>query len=299
MTLSKMQIGVIAGAVLLLFSLVLMGQQGYTTPTTKKGEPKKGEPEDILTEEVVLAQARNSLDSSQQVWLAELDRQKEQAPTITKEAEVLKLLSRTWFEYTNYIVSGYYARKAAELLQTGDAWAIAGSTYGTAYSASKERTEKKLAAKQAINAFAKAKELQPDVLKHAVNEGVMYLELSAVDASFPPMKGVRMLQALAAKHPNNVMIMMKLGRLSANQTRDFAKAKPRFERVLAIAKTQAVSEEILLEANTFLIECYKRESNKEKVLFHFDEAIKLSASSRAFQEKMIQGKQNYIETKIK
>jgi len=297
MSLSKMQIGVITGTVFLLFGLVLLGQRGYTSPTTKKGETKQGEPKDILTEEVVLAQARNSLDSSQQVWLAELDRQKEQAPTITQEAEVLKLLSRTWFEYSNYIVSGYYARKAAELLQTGEAWGIAGTTYGAAFSASQQVDEKKLAAHQAINALAKARELEPDTLQHALNEGLMYLELSAVDATVMPMKGVQLLQELAKKHPNNVMVMMTLGRLSATRSGDLAKAKPRFEQVLAIAETQAVSEELLLEANYFLIECYKKEDNKEKVLFHFDEAIRLSASSPPVQEKMVQAKQDYIETK--
>ena len=298
MNLSNLQIGTITSCFLLLFSLVVMGQTGFTNPNTKKGEVKKDEPvEELLTEEIVLAQARNSLDSSQHVWLAELDRQKTQAPTIAQEAEVLKLISRTWFEYRNYIVSGYYARKAAELLQTGEAWGIAGTTYGAAFAASQQADEKKLAARQAIKALEKAKEIEPDTLQHALNEGLMYLELSTVDATVMPMKGVRMLQDLAVKHPDNVKINMTLGRLSATRSGDLEKAKPRFEKVLAIAETKTVSQEILLEANYFLIECYKKENNKEKVLFHFDNTIRLSASKPEMQSQMIRAKQEYIDKK--
>lgn len=297
MSLSKIQISVVSFSAFLLLSLLLLGQLGFTVPSTKKGETAKDEPEALLTEEVVLAQARNSLDSSQLVWLAELDEQKAQASTIVKEAEVLKLISRTWFEYGNYIVSGYYARKVAELLDTGEAWGIAGTTYGAAFNASQNNDEKKLAARQAIAALEKAKGLEPDTLQHAVNEGLMYLELSTVDATVMPMKGVRMLQDLSTNNPDNVMINMTLARLSATRSGDLAKAKPRFEKVLALAEHQAVSDNVLLEANYFLIECYKQEGNNEKVLYHYDEAIRLSASKGGMQEQMTRAKQEYIDKK--
>ncbi|BDS13579.1 tetratricopeptide repeat protein [Aureispira anguillae] len=294
MNLSKLQIGIITSSLFLLLTLVVLGLMGYTVPSTKKGETTKSEPKELLTEEIVLAEARNSLDSSQTVWLAELDKEKAQATTTTKEAEVLKLISRTWFEYGNYIVSGYYARKVAELLDTGEAWGIAGTTYGMAYKAAPKNDQKQLAARQAISALERAKVLEPDTLQHALNEGLMYLELSAVDASVMPMKGVKMLQDLDAKYPNNVMVNMTLARLSATRSGDLAKAKPRLEKVLAIAENESVSDEILLEANYFLIDCYKQEKNKEKVLFHYDNTIRLSASMSSMQEQMIRAKQNYI-----
>lgn len=294
MNLSKLQIVVVAAAFVLLLSLVALGLKGYTVPSTKKGEATKDEPKELLTEEIVLAEARNSLDSSQTVWLADLDKEKAKANTTRKEAEVLKLISRTWFEYGNYIVSGYYARKVAELLDTGEAWGIAGTTYGMAFKASKDNSRKQLAARQSIKALEKAKELEPDTLQHALNEGLMYLELSAVDATVLPMKGVRMLQDLDHKYPNNVMVNMTLARLSATRSGDLAKAKPRLEKVLEIAENQPVSTDILLEANYFLIDCYKQEKNKEKVLFHYDNTIRLSASKPSMQEQMMRAKQQYI-----
>lgn len=294
MNLSKLQIGIVTSSLGLLLFLVSLGVMGYTVPTTKKGETAKNEPKELLTEEIVLAEARNSLDSSQTTWLAELDKEKAQAATIIKEAEVLKLISRTWFEYGNYLVSAYYARKVAELLDTGEAWGIAGTTYGMAFKTGKTNDAKKLAAHQAVSALEKAQVLEPDTLQHALNSGLMYLELSTVDASVMPMKGVRMLQDLDRKYPDNVMVNMTLARLSATRSGDLAKAKPRLEKVLAIAETQPVAEEILLEVHYFLINCYKEEKNKEKVLFHYNNTIHLSASKPSMQEQMIRAKQNYI-----
>jgi len=108
------------------------------------------------------------------------------------------------------------------------------------------------------------------------------------------MKGVRMLQDLDKQYPDNVMVNMTLARLSATRSGDLAKAKPRLEKVLAIAKKKTVSGEVLLEVSYFLIDCYKAENNKEKVLFHYDNTIRLSASKPSMQEQMVRAKQNYI-----
>jgi tetratricopeptide (TPR) repeat protein len=295
MSLSKIQYVVVFAALMLLLSLVMISQFGFTVANTKKGEEKIDKPEGLLTEEIVLSQARNSLDSSQLVWLAELDMEKARASTVSNEAEVLKLISRSWFEYRNFLVSGYYARKAAELLQTGQAWGIAGTTYGAAFSNTQIVDEKILAARQAIFSLDIAVELEPDTLQHALNRGLMYLELSTVDASVMPMKGVRILQQLDIDYPDNVMINMTLGRLSATRSGDLAKARPRFEKVLAIAEKSPVSDDILLEAHYFLIECFKSENIQEKVLFHFDKAILLSDSNQKMKEQMIIAKKKYKE----
>ena len=68
-----------------------------------------------------------------------------------------------------------------------------------------------------------------------------------------------------------------------------------FEKVISIAESENVSSEILLEAHYFLIECYKNEKNGDKVLFHFDKSILLSAKNQQLQQQMIAAKQKYIE----
>lgn len=295
MNLSKLQITVVTGAITLLLILVTLNLTGYTVSTTKKGQPTEDDPADALTEEIVLADARNTLDSSQAAWLTYLDQEKAQAATIEEEAEVLKLISRTWYENGNYLASGYYAKKVAELLQTGDAWSIAGTTYAAAFSAGQENDIKKLAAQKAIEALAQAKALQPDSLQHRINEGLMYLELSSVDARVMPMKGVRLLQELDQEFPNNVRVNMTLGRLSATRSGDLAKAKPRFEKVLEIAEMKPVADEILLEAHYFLIDCYKQEENSEKVLYHYNKMDELSAGQPAVQAQMKRAKEQYLD----
>ncbi len=292
---SNVQLGLIIGTVLLLFALLFLGR---TTPHTKKGEAKTSEeaPKELLSEEVLLAEARNSLDTNQIAWFAALDKQKSQAENTLEEAEVLKLISRTWFEHGNYIASGYYAKKVAELLQTGKAWAIAGTTYDQAYRRSKKDDERKLAVYLSIEALGKAKELEPDSLEYAINEALMYVELSTVDATVMPMKGIMMMRALDEKHENNVQINMTLGRMSATRTRDMAKAKPRFEKVISIAQKEYVPLQILAEAYFYLIECYKAENNKDKVLELYDTVIDLTTERPDIKQSLIAGRNEYLNT---
>lgn len=290
---SNSHIVVLLGASLLFLTLMLLYAFGYTVPNVKKGQPTKNQPELVLNEETILAEARVGLDSSQVAFLTALDQERAQSGDIAQEAEVLKLISRTWYEYGNLIVSGYYAKKVAELLQTGEAWGIAGTTYGAAFSRAKKNDLKKLAAQQSIMALAQARELQPDSLQHRINEGLMYIELSTVDASVMPMKGVGMLQQLAQEYPNNVPVLMTLGRLSATRSGDLAKAKPRFEKVLEIAQTRSVEREIQLEAHFFLADVYKEEENTKKVLYHYDQMLALTADQPAVQEQLSRAKDQY------
>lgn len=298
MNLTKVQYISLVFTAVLLVALLVMKALGYTVPATKKGQEKELESSGVLTEEIVLTQAMSALDSSQLVWLTELNTEKEIAATVANEAEVLKLISRTWYEYRNFMVSGYYAKKAAELIESGDAWGIAGTTYGAAFSNTNKVDEKVLAAQQAIFALEKAEQLQPDTLQHTLNKGLMMLELSTVDASVMPMKGVRVLQDLDKKFPDNIMINMTLGRLSATRSGDLKKAKPRFENVLSLAQKRRVSKNILLEVHYFLIECYKEEVDKNKVVFHFDKTIELSEDNPSMQDKMRQAKKEYIKNNL-
>ncbi len=293
---SNSHIVVLSATGLLFLSLLALYAFGYTVPNVKKGQPTEDQPELILNEETVLAEARAALDSSQVAFLTALDQERTQSDDIRQEAEVLKLISRTWYEYGNFFISGYYAKKVAELLQTGDAWSIAGTTYGSAFSRAKKNDLKKLAAQQSIAALSQARELQPDSIQHRINEGLMYIELSTVDATVMPMKGVGMLQQLAQEYPDNVPVLMTLGRLSATRSGDLAKAKPRFEKVLQIAQKSAVERDIQLEAHFFLADVYKEEENTEKVLYHYDQMLALTVDQPGVQEQLKRVKEQYETT---
>lgn len=298
MKLSTAQIGVLVGCLALLL-LLLVG--GKTAPNTKKGQETGTEasPETFVSEEILLAEARNELDSTQLAWLTTLDQQKAEATDVLQEAEVLKLISRTWIENKNYLLSAYYARKVAELLQTPEAWSIAGTTYDYAYRSGKNNVEKKLAARQAIAALEEAIALEPDTLQHAINEALMYVELSTVDASVMPMKGIMMLRDLDEKHKNNVLINMTLGRMSATRTKDMAKAKPRFEKVISIAEKEYVPLPTLAEAYYYLIECYKSENQQVEALKLYDQVIELTKDDERIHSSFVIGKQDYLQKQNK
>jgi len=293
MSLSKSQISVLAAGVVVIAALLFGGR---TIPNTKKGEEITAESQTILTIDAVLTEARTKLDSAKTAWLADLDQRKAQASSIEDEARILKLISRTWNEYNEFIAGGYYAAQVAQLEDKAEAWAVAGTTFGIAFNKESDNAKKKLAAQEAINAFQKAVALEPDSVRHAINEAVMYIDLSSVDASVMPMEGVMKLRSLDEKFPSNVAVNMTLGRLSATRSKDLAKAKPRFEKVIEIAKEKSVASNILMEANYFLIECYESTGNHEKVLEHYDACIALSDSGSVIQQKLKDAKQQYIQT---
>jgi len=293
MGLSKLQLGFVATGCLILGGLLFLGR---TKPTIKKGEEVGSESKIVLTIDAVLTEARTKLDSAQIAWLTDLDQRKAQAVSLEDEARILKLISRTWNEYEYFLAGGYYAVQVAKLEDDASAWAVAGTTFGIAYNKEQDNAKKKLAAQEAIKAFQQAVKLEPDTVRHWINEAVMFIDLSTVDASTMPMKGVLKLRDLDQKFPNNIAVNMTLGRLSATRTKDLAKAKPRFEKVISIAQSKSVEAKILMEAHYFLIECYQTEKAHEKVIKHYDACITLSDEGSVIRQKLEDAKQQYIKT---
>lgn len=75
---------------------------------------------------------------------------------------------------------------------------------------------------------------------------------------------------------------------------DLEKARPRFEKIIALSSSQDVDNALLLEAHYFLIECYKSNDNIDKVKFHFDSAIELAADNPAVQEELLDQKNIFL-----
>lgn len=234
-----------------------------------------------LTEEAVLVEARNRLDTSQLKYLTELERHRAEAATISlaKEADVLKLMSQAWNGWQNFMVGGIYAEKVAILMDEAQAWAIAGTTYGIGFRRSKDAKHKTFSAEKAIASFQKAQELAPDEEEHWINEAVMYIDLSQVDRSIMPMTGIRKLQNLDTQFPNNVKVNIALARLSFDVSKDYGKAIPRFEKVLAIYDTAAVDSSVLLEVNYSLSKCYAQQSDTSLAMDHLENCLELTRDS--------------------
>ncbi|MCP4443666.1 MAG: hypothetical protein GY810_32580 [Aureispira sp.] len=284
---TTLQIALISGSVLLL---VIMYAFGRTVPLEKKGEEEATEQQ--MTEEVLLSEARNSLDSAKIAWLSELDKQKSQATTLEEEGQVLKLISKTWNEWGNFAAGAVYAAEVAKLLPSAESWSITGTTYGIAFQRNEDVVLKKFVARKAIHAFEQAASMEPDTLQHHINEALMHVELSSIDATVGPMIGIQKLLSLDKKFPDNITISMVLGRLSLMRSGDVKKAIKRFEKVITIADAQQNRED-LLEAHFLLVECYKQLNNSEKVLYHYNQCIVLTESDKPMQDDLINAKNEF------
>jgi uncharacterized protein HemY len=83
-----------------------------------------------------------------------------------------------------------------------------------------------------------------------------------------PMKGILMLLDLNKKFPENVGVLVNLGRLGL-KTAQFEKAAQRLEKVIVLEPDNR-------SANCLLIEAYEGLGQKEKVLFYQNKCEALS-----------------------
>ena len=289
MRLNPIQIIVLVSTVI-LFALLL--SVGRTKPLNKKGDDSAAESDTLppMTDEVMLAGARKSLDSVQINLISELESRVTQAKNIEEEVLVFKLISRTWNEFGNFAAGAYYAQKVAELKSSGESWAVAGTSFGIAFN--REMADiglKKYLGNKAVVALQKAIEQEPDSISYAINEAIMYVELSMVDSKVLPMTGAQKLLALDKKHPDNININLQLGRLSYTRSGDVQKAIPRFLKVIELSeKSKLDNKAIILEANFSLAECYKQLGNKEKTLYYYKKCIELSSDNPKVQMELQQ-----------
>lgn len=289
MRLNPIQIIVLVSTVI-LFALLL--SVGRTKPLNKKGDDSAAESDTLppMTDEVMLAGARKSLDSVQINLISELESRVTQAKNIEEEVLVFKLISRTWNEFGNFAAGAYYAQKVAELKSSGESWAVAGTSFGIAFN--REMADiglKKYLGNKAVVALQKAIEQESDSISYAINEAIMYVELSMVDSKVLPMTGAQKLLALDKKHPDNININLQLGRLSYTRSGDVQKAIPRFLKVIELSeKSKLDSKAIILEANFSLAECYKQLGNKEKTLYYYKKCVELSSDNPKVQKELQQ-----------
>ncbi len=287
MFLNKTQWLLIGAAILLLLGLYFLPNR---LPKTKKGQETATQDSIALNGEAVLLQARKSLDSNQLQLLNGIETRKAQAANIKTEIEIYKELSKTWNGWENFAAGGFYAQKVAELQPTGEAWAIAGTTYGIAFRKDNDVKVKKFAALTAIECFQQAAKIEPDTVRHRINEAVMYIDLSEVDMSVPPMAGAQKLLALDKDFPQNIEINFALARLSMTRSGDFNKAAKRLEQILTFANLNKIDK---LETHYLLTQCYQQLKQKDKALIHFDAAIALADDDKGVRSQLQRAKAAY------
>lgn len=175
--------------------------------------------------------------------------------------ELLKELSGVWFSQNEAAVAGYYAKKVAEILNTAEAWSIAGTTfaYGLNKSSLPEK-EKEYIISESRKAFENAISLAPDTIDHRVNLAVTFVKAPPEDN---PMKGIQMLLRLNEEYPDHAAVLFQLGRFGI-QTGQYEKAIARLEKAVSLEPKRTEAYCLLSKAYLELGQSEKARQAEEK-----------------------------------
>jgi tetratricopeptide (TPR) repeat protein len=207
----------------------------YFAFDTKPREQKEIERSRALVAEstdiqVLLKEAKEELGMSTIGEIIRLENELEQTVLDSAKVALYKSLSGEWYAKGRQVIAGYYAQQVAEIEQTEESWSIAGTTYTIGLQRSQNEKARQFAVNRAVQAFESAISINPDNTAHQVNLALVYTSEPPEDN---PMKGIQMLLQLNKEQPENVLVLVNLGRL-AIQTGQFDRAEVRLQKALEI-----------------------------------------------------------------
>ncbi len=186
----------------------------------------------------------------------------------TDKTEAFKALSSAWYKINRFAIAGFYAQQVAEQESTDEAWSIAGATYNRGMNLETEEKVIDYCTSRAKQAFENAISLNPSNVDHRVNLATCYVE----DKKNPPMKGVAMLMDLNKQYPENVTVLISLGRFGL-MSKQYDKAAGRLENALQFAPEN-------IKVNCLLAQAYESLGEKEKAKTFKDICQSLASAQR-------------------
>lgn len=243
------KMAVLAGSAVLIVLLMFAN----TTPPEKKAE-------------VMPAQAQHEAGSDHfgthvsqaAAMLNESDKQKaalleQQAKAGGKQGmAALDSLVNLWDDQRRPDIAAYFTEKAAEKVNTKDAWEKAGNRYyySVGFVKPEERSE---LYSNAIRCFDKALKIEPGDLDVKTALAACYVE-----GTSQPMDGIRMLQEVVEKDPENVNAHIQLGVFSM-KSGQFDKAVMRFQKVTELDPQN-------IEIYLYLADAFVNSGNKQAAI---------------------------------
>jgi tetratricopeptide (TPR) repeat protein len=222
----NLQIAVVSVSVL-LFAFLYFG--GRTTPKSRSDIEKTRalQAESSTSIDMIISSAKADLTKEQLVNIVEIESGLPLQLTDSLRAESYKGLSREWNSLSRFDIGGIYAQKVAEIFDTEESWSITGTTFGMGQKNAADEKVRTFCVEQAVTAFNKAIELNPNEVQHKINLALVYVETSQ------PMQGISMLRDLANKNPKNTSVLLALGQLSV-RSGQYDKAIERYQEVVTI-----------------------------------------------------------------
>lgn len=164
--------------------------------------------------------------STVQAWQQEV----EEATEDSVKVSYLKQISGVWYNNGHPAIAGHYAQEVAELLNTEEAWSIAGTTFAICVQKSKAQKVKAFCQQRAVQALESTISMNPEEDSYRVNLALLYTDFPPPNE---PMKGVLMLRELEQAFPESALVLTSLARL-AIRTSQFEKAIQRLGQALEL-----------------------------------------------------------------
>jgi tetratricopeptide (TPR) repeat protein len=229
---NRQQVSLIVGSITMIAVLFF----GFKTKPPKQRLVEKSRAGDVELRETqnAVRKAKAALPEDLRTYIQGIENIAEGSSDDSTRVEAWRSLSAAWFDQNAYVPAGYFAEKLAEIEQTPESWSIAGSTYGTAFTAEVSPDEMALCVAGAIRSYENAISLDPDNIEYRINLAICYAEHPPQEN---PMKGIQLLLELNRTHPDDVSVLYHLARFGM-QTGQYAKAKERLEKALSLDPAQ-------------------------------------------------------------
>ena len=264
---SRLQV-IVVGIAVLLFAGLYFG--GSRTPTSQKDieKTRSKEAENATINEIV-GIAKTTLSESSQNEVAALESELQIAGNDTTKLAIFEELSGKWYTLESYGASGFYAEEIAQMKKTALSWSVAGSVYAKCFQITKNQRVFNFCFDKAITAFENAASIEPDSIVHKENLAYCYTSHNNPSKT---MEGVKIYQGILSQDPGNLKVLLRLGKLSVDVTRDYPKAINRLEKAVKVAPNN-------FEANYYLAQAYAGDNDKEAAKEYFRRALAITNDS--------------------
>lgn len=228
-----------------LSALLIWGLEYRPRDVVRAAEARRGLSLAPASAQSLIRAALPELDARTEAEIHGLSRMLDAATADARRVELLKDLSGAWYRAGRPAIAGHYAERVAEVAPSDTAWGLAGTTYSLCLRAdSLADKQRDFCRERAVLAYENAISLAPEEPSHKLNLALHYADHPPADN---PMRGIRMLLDLNAADPDDVDVLIQLGRL-ALQTGQDDRAVERLMRAVELAPDNRAAQCLLNEA---------------------------------------------------
>ena len=192
----------------------------------------------------LMREATDGLDARAEAEIHGLEKMLDAAESDTRKAEVLKQLSGAWYRAGRPALAAHFAEQVAETVPSDTAYGIAATTYSLCLRAdSLSAKQRAFCSERAVPAYETAISLAPATTTHRLNLAVHLAENPPADN---PMRGILLLRELNEADPDDVSVLVQLGRL-ALQTNQLERARERLTRAVTLQPDHRTAQCLLAE----------------------------------------------------